>query len=130
MLLLTLPDVILICSPLAEFGALRPMQVSTNSNICIGESLYSEIPPPTFSIYVHFKIVLPSRSTLTLLCPVRIPSTSLLLVGDHMDLLSSLSLIVASTSSVSRNCSSLPSFLLYPLCNSSYIFRVIRHRFE
>lgn len=57
--------------------------MSTNSNIYIGGNLCGK-NPLNFSIYIHFKFVLHSRNALTLLCPVQIPSNSLLLAEDHL----------------------------------------------
>ena len=59
------------------------MQVSTNSNIYLGGNLYGK-NPLNFSIYIHFKFVLPSRSALILFYPVWIPSTPLFMAGDHL----------------------------------------------
>ena len=70
--------------------------------------------------------MLPSRSALTLLCPVLIPSTSLLLAGD---LLSPTLLFLPHRGLDFKHQSKLlqSPIMLNPLCNPCHIFRDIHH---
>ena len=110
---------------LARFGALGPMQMSTNSNIYIGGSLCGK-RSLNCSNYIHFKFVLPSRSALTLLCPVRISPTSLLLTRNHIS--PTLLSLPHRGLDFKRHSKLFQSpFMLNTLCNSCHIFRVIHH---